>query len=67
MRGVGEDTKLMAVRIGDKLTLVVAAAMVDRFITSREEYDEAKARVLEAVMRKAEAECRIRSLRELRR
>lgn len=56
VRGVGEDTKLMAVRIGDRLTLVVAAAMIDRFIGSREEYIEAKARVLETVMRKAEAE-----------
>ncbi len=54
--GVGEDTKLMAVRIGDKLTLVVAAAMVSRFINSREEYDEAKSRVREAVLRKAQAE-----------
>ncbi len=52
--GVGEDTKLMAVRVGDKLTLVVAAAMVDRFINSREEYDEAKSRVQEAVTRKAQ-------------
>jgi S-adenosylmethionine synthetase len=59
VRGVGEDTKLMAVRIGDRLTLVVAAAMVDRFISSREEYDEAKARVLEAVMRKAEADTEV--------
>jgi S-adenosylmethionine synthetase len=56
VRGVGEDTKFMAVRIGDKLTLIVAAAMVDRLISSREEYEEAKARVLEAVIRKAEAE-----------
>lgn len=54
--GVGEDTKLMAVRIGDKLTLVVAAAMVSRFINSREDYDEAKSRVREAVMKKAQAE-----------
>jgi len=56
VRGVGEDTKFMAVRIGDRLTLIVAAAMVDRLISSREEYEEAKARVLEAVIRKAEAE-----------
>ncbi|HEX7445267.1 MAG TPA: methionine adenosyltransferase [Methanothrix sp.] len=56
VKGVGEDTKLMAVRIGDRLTLIVAAAMVDRFISSREEYEEAKARVLEAVIRKAGAE-----------
>ena len=56
VRGVGEDTKFMAVRIGDRLTLIVAAAMVDRFISSREEYEEAKAHVLEAVMRKADNE-----------
>jgi S-adenosylmethionine synthetase len=52
---VGEDTKLMAVRVGDRLTLVVAAAMVSRFINSREEYDESKSAVQEAVMRKAQA------------
>ncbi|MDM7939196.1 MAG: methionine adenosyltransferase [Methanothrix sp.] len=56
VRGVGEDTKLMAVRIGDKLTVVVAAAMVSKFIASREEYDDAKARVLEAVSRMADAD-----------
>ena len=54
--GVGEDTKLMAVAIGDRLTLVVAAAMVSRLINSREEYDEAKSRVQEAVTRKAHAQ-----------
>jgi S-adenosylmethionine synthetase len=54
--GVGEDIKLMAVRVGDKLTLVVAAAMVSRFISSREEYDEAKFRVQEAVTRKAQGQ-----------
>jgi len=46
---VGEDTKLMAVRMNDRLTVVVAAAMVSRFIASREDYIDAKARVLEAV------------------
>ncbi|MDM7935766.1 MAG: methionine adenosyltransferase [Methanothrix sp.] len=56
VRGVGEDTKIMAVRIGEKLTLIVAAAMVSRFIGSREEYEDAKARVREAVERRAEAE-----------
>jgi len=56
VRGVGEDTKLMAVRIGDKLTVVVAAAMVSKFIASREVYDDAKARVLEAVSRMADAD-----------
>jgi S-adenosylmethionine synthetase len=59
VRGVpaaGEDIKLMAVRIGDKLTLVVAAAMVSRFLSSREDYDEAKAAIHEAVMKKARAD-----------
>jgi len=56
VRGVGEDTKLMAVRIGDELTVVVAAAMVSKFIASREEYEDAKARVLEAATRKADAD-----------
>jgi S-adenosylmethionine synthetase len=59
VRGVpaaGEDIKLMAVRIGDKLTLVVATAMVSRFLNSREDYDEAKAAIREAVMKKALAD-----------
>lgn len=53
--GAGEDIKLMAVRGEGKLTLVVAVAMVSRFINSREEYDWAKEAVREAVMRKVEA------------
>jgi len=56
VRGAGEDIKIMAVRVGDRLTIVVAAAMVSRLINSREEYDLAKARVNEAVLRKADAE-----------
>ena len=47
IRGVGEDTRVMAVLISDQTNLVVAAAMVDRFICSREEYDDAKAHVKE--------------------
>jgi S-adenosylmethionine synthetase len=53
VKGVGEDTKLMAVRIGDDLELVVAAAMVSSYISSRDDYEEARARVREAVARKA--------------
>ncbi|HPW73306.1 MAG: methionine adenosyltransferase [Methanothrix sp.] len=53
IRGVGEDTKIMAVRIDDRLNLVVAAAMVDRFIGSREEYEDARAQVYEVVKRRA--------------
>lgn len=59
VRGVscaGEDTKIMAVRVGDRLTIVVAAAMVSRMISSREEYDRAKDRVKEAFLRKSDAE-----------
>jgi len=55
VRGTGEDIKLMAVRRGEELTLVVAAAMVGRFISSRQEYDEAKERIREAVMKKTES------------
>ena len=51
IRGAGEDIKIMAVRINDQLNLVVATAMVDRFIGSREEYDDAKDRVYEQVKR----------------
>ena len=56
VRGAGEDIKLMAVRRGSHLTLVVAVAMVSRFIGSREEYEEAKLRVREAVERKARSQ-----------
>jgi S-adenosylmethionine synthetase len=57
IRGAGEDIKLMAVRGEGKLTVVVAVAMVSRFINSREEYDWAKEAVREAVTRKVEV-CR---------
>lgn len=53
VRGAGEDIKLMAVRRGSHLTLVVAVAMVSKFIGSREEYEEAKLNVREAVKKKA--------------
>ena len=56
VRGAGEDIKLMAVRRGSHLTLVVAVAMVSRFIGSREEYEEAKLNVKEAVERKARSQ-----------
>jgi len=56
VRGAGEDIKLMAVRRGNHLTLVVAVAMVSRFIGSREEYEEAKLRVREAVESKARSQ-----------
>ena len=54
VRGTGEDIKLMAVRRGGHITLVVAVAMVSRFIGSLQEYEEAKLAVRQAVERKAE-------------
>ena len=53
IRGVGEDTKIMAVRIGDDLEIVVAAAMLSKYILSRDDYDETKDRVREAVLKNA--------------
>ena len=55
VRGTGEDIKLMAVRRGGHISLVVAVAMVSRFIGSRQEYEEAKLAVRQAVERKAES------------
>jgi S-adenosylmethionine synthetase len=51
--GVGEDCKIMAVRIEDQLKIVVAAAMVSRCISSMQDYLEAKARVKDAVVKMA--------------
>ena len=50
IRGVGEDTKVMAVRIGDELNLVAAAAIVSRFVSSMEDYLEVKAKVRETIL-----------------
>ena len=55
VRGTGEDIKLMAVRRGGHISLVVAVAMVSRFIGSRQEYEEARLAVRQAVERKAES------------
>jgi S-adenosylmethionine synthetase len=54
--GAGEDIKIMAVRVGERLTIVVAAAMISQLIGSREEYDQVKVRVKKAVLRKADAD-----------
>ena len=56
VRGAGEDIKLMAVRQDSHLTLVVAVAMVSKFIASREEYEEAKLNAREEVERKARSQ-----------
>jgi S-adenosylmethionine synthetase len=54
--GVGEDCKIMAVRIDDQLKIVVAAAMVSRYIGSMQDYLEAKVRVKDAVVKMANTE-----------
>ncbi len=51
VRGVGEDNKVMAVRMGEDLKIVVAAAMVSGQISSMEEYMEAKARVKDVAVK----------------
>lgn len=60
VQGVGEDIKIMAVRNGSDnggdLKIIVAAAMVSRYISSRADYDKAKAKVKEAIMKLADAE-----------
>ncbi len=56
VRGVGQDTKVMAVRRGEELGLVVAAAMVSSKIATLDEYMDAKERVRDAVLSRVDAE-----------
>ncbi|MCW7078691.1 MAG: methionine adenosyltransferase [Canidatus Methanoxibalbensis ujae] len=42
---VGEDMKVMALRMGDKITLTVGNAFVSRYLESRTDYEEAKRRL----------------------
>jgi S-adenosylmethionine synthetase len=55
VRGVGEDTKVMAVRIGDGLNLVAAAAIVSKYVFSMEDYLEVKAKVRETILEAVDA------------
>ncbi len=50
---VGEDIKVMGLRIGDKIRLTVAAAIVSSQVSSVEEYLEVKERIKEDVIRLA--------------
>ena len=52
---VGEDVKVMGVRHGDAIHLTVACALVDRFVTDREDYLAKKARVAAAARGAARA------------
>ncbi len=56
VKGVGEDTKVMAVRIGDGLSLVAAAAIVSRFVSSMEDYLEVKEKVRETILGAVDAQ-----------
>ena len=56
VQGVGGDTKIMAVRNGKDLKIVIAVAMISRYISSMAEYDEAKAKVKDAVLKLTDAE-----------
>jgi S-adenosylmethionine synthetase len=56
IQGVGEDNKIMAVRVGDKLTIVVAAAMVSKYIVSMDNYEEVKAKIKDVVVKISETE-----------
>lgn len=56
LSGVGEDTKIMAVRIGEDLKIVVAAAMVSRYIGSMEEYISTKERIAKVAARRSKTE-----------
>lgn len=59
VKGAGEDTKIMAVRNGQDLQIVVACAMVSRYMGSMEEYEDAKLRVKESVQRLAGGEAKV--------
>lgn len=50
---VGEDTKVMGVCQGDAITLTVAIAFVDRYVTSLSDYSEKKAALTEFLTHKA--------------
>lgn len=49
MPWVGADTKVMGVRVGDAVTLTVAAAFIDRFVSSADDYRAKKAALAQAL------------------
>ncbi|MFO0793020.1 MAG: methionine adenosyltransferase [Candidatus Brocadiaceae bacterium] len=46
---IGEDIKIMGIRIYDKINLTIAIAFVSRYISSKKEYFEIKANLLEYI------------------
>jgi S-adenosylmethionine synthetase len=57
--GTGEDVKIMAIRVGHNLRIVLAVAMVSKYIGSKEEYEEAKLKVAERIKRIVDAEVNV--------
>ncbi len=53
----GEDVKIMAIRVGERLNLTIAMAFVDRFIKSETDYFRKKSEVLESIEEFGEKEC----------
>lgn len=46
---IGEDIKIMGIRIHDHINLTIAAAIVSRFISSKDEYFKIKKKILEHI------------------
>ncbi len=46
---IGEDIKVMGIREGEKIELIVAAAFIDKYISSLEEYIDKKDRIKEII------------------
>jgi S-adenosylmethionine synthetase len=52
-RAWGEDTKVMAIRLGEKVEITLACAMIGRYLTRIEDYCEQKAMLADMVRRHA--------------
>ena len=50
MPALGEDVKVMGARIGDRITLTVAVAMVDRYVNDADEYKNIKEELYSKLM-----------------
>jgi len=50
-RFLGEDVKVMGIRVGERFSFICSAAFVDRWICSMHEYVEAKEKVIDALVK----------------
>ena len=50
IKGSGEDVKIMTERIGNKVGITVAAAMVSKFINDKDEYTNYTNQIKESVL-----------------